>query len=424
MFERLLFSTILLVASFAIYAQDSLDVAALQDHTVYFTLKNKEIHGPGADFLRQAFVDHQYVLLGEYHDSPRISELTTALLPLYYQAGGRHLALEVGPTSATILLDFAATPERTMERIRDYNRKYILHGAKRDYYPIPFFSNRKDAVFLAEAGKLNLQMIGLDQEFIFGYLALVDHAFTKLPEKRQRGLRTDYRRVRDTLSLYYEKEVDYIDKRTEEGKRFIKLLHHSAFVNGFLDNMASVSPEVKDIISLIRQSAEIYRQSGLRHYWRSNELRTESFVTNLRNGLQATDFKLQSDKLLVKMGGLHTAKGKNNYSMFDVGNTLAELARFHGNSSLHTDVLSRYHQGADGEITDELADKESWFAKSFGDFIQMGRKEEWAVIDLRGLRDSFYYQQKFEVNDRIREYFDRYDVVLITPMDVEGIKNN
>ena len=57
------------------------------------------------EFLRKEITDAQFVLLGEYHGSRRISELTRAIVPIAHAAGCRTLALEVGPITAEVLTE-------------------------------------------------------------------------------------------------------------------------------------------------------------------------------------------------------------------------------------------------------------------------------------------------------------------------------
>lgn len=53
----------------------------------------------------------------------------------------------------------------------------------------------------------------------------------------------------------------------------------------------------------------------------------------------------------------------------------------------------------------------------------MAKKDQWTIIDLRPMRESFYYKRKYLVNDMIRQYFDRYDIIVITPLEVQPIAN-
>lgn len=144
-------------------------------------------------------------------------------------------------------------------------------------------------------------------------------------------------------------------------------------------------------------------------------------MTNFRNGLKNSNFDYSEDKTLIKTGGIHSAKGLNNYSMYDIGITIFEVAKFNGNGSINSIFLSRFEKDND-TIIDAL-DAHSWYSNSFKDFIQMGKRDEWAIIDLRPLKNTFYYKRDYLVNDRIKEYFDRYDLIIITPMEINPLPN-
>ena len=139
--------------------------------------------------------------------------------------------------------------------------------------------------------------------------------------------------------------------------------------------------------------------------------------------LEENNFDYNNDKVLIKIGGLHSAKGLNNYSMYDIGNSVYELARINKRKSLHTVFLDRYFKDTDGKITDAMNDSTGWYTKNFKNFIQLGKPDKWTIIDLRPLRNEFYYQRRFVVNEQIKLYFDRYDLVIIPPTDKEPTLN-
>src|SRR3712207_9532180 len=80
---------------------------------------------------------------------------------------------------------------------------------------------------------------------------------------------------------------------------------------------------------------------------------------NLAEGFAKLKFDLKKDKMLLKMGAVHTGRGFSDLSLFEIGNTLSELAAFHGNRSLHIVFGSRFYFAANGQEIDSLADARS-----------------------------------------------------------------
>lgn len=392
--------------------------------TTYFKIENGVLNHAGQAFFADAFKTNQYFLLGEYHGSKRISEFTKATLPLFKNAGGNHIGLEVGPVSATVLSEIANKDKaKTVAGMHKLNSAFATQTPRGVYEPIPFFSNVSDAEFLSEIKTQELRILGLDQEFKFGIPMLIRRAAKNLPPKKQRFFAPRLKQLTDTLTSYFHRELAYRQKQSPRVAFVSQLFLNSPFVQKLLSDLASEAEENRAIKDALNTSMQIYAHNNARKYWDSNAARTQNFIQNLNSGVTRTGFNLASDKMYIKIGGLHSARGLNNYSMYDIGNTFAELARFHGNSSLHSTFFSRYSKDKSGKRVDELENKESWTAKSFADFLQMGKKDEWAIIDLRPLREKFYYKRIYEVNDRVREYFRRYDIIIIAPTEEEPKAN-
>ena len=142
----------------------------------------------------------------------------------------------------------------------------------------------------------------------------------------------------------------------------------------------------------------------------------------LRKGLQANDFDFSKDKLLMKMGAYHTSKGFTPLGFYDVGNTLSEIAEFHGNKALSIGFKNRFWKTEKG-LEDVLKLNDRYY-KNHRNFYEMGEESEWVVIDLEPLRKGFYYYpQKYKLSEYEEKMVQRFDLIIITPADSEGTKN-
>ena len=419
-FRKITTISLLLLFNIAL-AQDSLTTQILKNHTIYFKIKDdRSLDTTGANFFKKETKNNQFIILGEYHNSRLISNLTEAIIPIFKMNGGNYLGLEIGPASIEVLQGLNNEQGDLIRSLNKFNTKYKYTKSFGTMTAIPFMSNVSDAEFLEKAFDNNLKLIGLDQEFKYALIPLLEKAFNNLPKDEKEKVESQYLSAIDTLQSYYAKEVQNSFLEKDERENVIDLFHNSKFLNNILNNVSSTE-ENERIVEGIEKTINIYWNNSQNNYWQSNKLRTENFVANFRNGLKKSNFDYSDDKMLIKIGGIHSAKGMNNYSMYDIGNTIFEIAKFNGNSAINSVFLSRFQMDND-TIIDAL-NANSWYSNSFKDFIQMGKKDEWAIIDLRPLKKALYYKRDYLVNDRVREYFDRYDLIIITPMEINPIPN-
>ena len=176
------------------------------------------------------------------------------------------------------------------------------------------------------------------------------------------------------------------------------------------------------LVAAFRKSCEIYYLYDTRKWYDNNSTRIQYMKERLRKGLEASDFDIAKDKLLIKMGAYHVSKGFTPLSFYEVGNTLNELTEYHGNEALSIGFINRYEMTDDGlEDVMELGYK---YYHNLRNFYNMGSKNEWVVIDLQPLREGFYYHpQKYKLNPYEEKMLQRFDLIIITPTEYEATKN-
>lgn len=406
---------ICLVSCKSLLAQDSLTYEVLKPLTYSFQIKDGVLSGPGASFLGAEIRKAQYTMLGEYHGSKRISELTEALIPVMDSAGYKTMVLEVGPASAKLLNDAIKQPEQTTQVLHQLNDKYAL--VEEDGYvntPIPFFSNIEDAAFLTRAKERDWNVLGIDQEFIYGFAMLLDEMYKNLSAASQSKHKQIYEAASDSMKIYYQD--DFKDKR-----RFAKAVTASTTIDEFLTKMSSTASNLP-IIDAFKKSLHIYHLYATRQWFENNSTRIKYMKAMLHKGLTDSAFDLQKDKLFIKMGGIHLARGFSNLSLYEVGNTLSELAAYYGNSTLNISFGSRFYMEND-TLVDELQST-SRYAKRYKDLNQMGKADEWVVIDLRPLIKGYYYRpRKYLFNKWIAENVQQYDLLIIPKTEMDPTPN-
>ncbi|GAB4469512.1 MAG: hypothetical protein OHK0029_42120 [Armatimonadaceae bacterium] len=395
-------------------AKPNLTAVDLKPYTYHFVIKDGKLNGDGAEFLKREIADNQYILLGEYHNSHRISRLTEALIPILHDNGFRFLGLEIGPVSGQILDELAEDEAKFPDNLRRFNSRYYVSTPRRDFTPIPFFSNVEDAEFLREAAKHDWKWMGLDQEFSYGYAVLLDRMFENLS-----------RDDKATLANAHEKAIKEVEEAyrisASGGKRHYLILNESEDYQKFVRAATVRSTANKEIADALQKTTEIYSYNANRRYFQANSTRIDYIKRNLQEGFARFGFDLKKDRMLLKMGGVHTAKGFSDLSLFDVGNTLHELARFHGNRSLHINFLSRFYMD-NGKERDPLDNKDS-FGYRQRVFLQMAKKDQWTIIDLRPLRSDVFYAQKYDLDPAIMSNFRLHDIVIIPETEIETTEN-
>lgn len=390
-----------------------LTVEDLKKYTYYFDVKDGKFNGKGAEFLKKEFAKNQYFLLGEYHGSQRISEFTKALIPALHDNGYRYFGIEVGPIAVQVLSELSKDSSKTLENLRRFLSKnnFSIRGSNET--PFPFFDNVSDAEFLAEAAKRDWKLFGLDQEYADSHFMLLNRMFANLKSKQKKRLKEKYDKATvDVKRCYvegYERRQSYL------------MMQDSKIINDFLDLASKKNPKNRAIAAAFRKTNTIYGHGATREWYRQNSERIDYMKKNLREGFARTKFDIKKDKMLLKMGGVHTSKGFSPLSLFEVGNTLHELATFNGNNSVHIDFLSRFYVDENGKEIDSLADKNAFRYRSKA-FLQMAKKDQWTIIDLRPLRKKFLHYNR-TLDAIILDIFKQHDVVIIPKIEIAPTRN-
>ncbi len=395
-------------------AQDSLSTKNLTPISYTFDVVDGQLTGKGADFLRKETAAAQYTMLGEYHGSKRISGFTAALIPELDKAGYKTMALEVGPNTGKVLNNLPADANQVVKELRQINQKYLIK--EDDYYEtcIPFFDKVEDALFLGAAKERGWNVMGIDQEYFYSFIFLADEMYNNLSAKDRKKSLDSYQKAIESLKQYYQ-----ADSNGDED--FSTAVKQSKTIAGFLNAM-SVSNDNETLINDFNASINIYNLNSTRRWYENNGTRIRYMKEQLNNGLTENNFDLTKDKLLIKMGGYHMSKGFSPLALYEVGNTLNELAEFNGNNAISIGFINRFFLEKDS--LSDAVESENKYYKNLRPFYAMGQKDSWVIIDLRPIRAGHYYHPvKYKINKREAEMIQRFDFLIIAPTDQEGENN-
>jgi hypothetical protein len=403
---------LLFLSSKAALAQkeDSLFLAELANHVYHFDIEENKLVGEGATLLKKELQANQYTLIGEYHNSPLVSLFTAALIPLLDSVGYHSMALEIGQHGLRHLFNSFNREKDIPQSIAAFHQKYnYLDEDGEHVTSIPFLDYEEDAVFLVEAISEDWDIIGIDQEFYNGFVPLLDYLFDNLNEEEKSPLLERKNILQDSfVRLYVMDDAGDIN--------LFKFLKEFDLLEEFLSDV-SVNETNEEIIKDLHASMEIYRLSMVDYkYYKSFLYRLQHFKTQLYEYLSSKKFDLKKDKMLVKLGNLHTAKGTSPYECFDVGNSLFELAALNGNESLHLLMHPRFRKSSE-KIVDYASDSKD----ELQELLKYGKKDKWTIIDLKFFRDlELFYPYKYKMNKGIRQMMINHDYMIIPKMDYYG----
>ncbi|MCZ4409724.1 hypothetical protein O3Q51_12950 [Cryomorphaceae bacterium 1068] len=389
-------------------AQDTFTSEHFAKNTYSFTIEKGKMSGQGADLLNEAIDGSQFFLLGEYHNDAGISEITAALLPLLAKEGYKHFAVETGPLAANKIEELG----KSKDVKTTLNQFYTSHVQLTGDIPVPFFQGIEDAEFLEIAMKNGYDLWGLDQEYLGGYLFLLEEAWKNagMPE----NLRTEYEAGRKKLMEAY---AEVGDKETSE---VYNVILADELIQDLLEKLnktacRSCFSAADEMIA----SCEIYRDwkaDLLENLEGRTDLMKDHFRTYYQNSAE------QMPKVFVKMGGMHTARGLTGNADYEVGNMLYELAAFNGSHDVNVAFATRYYLDEEtGEIGDNL-DFESTWTENMTPLLSVGDKEVWKIIDLRPLK-KMWINERIKPNRQIRQYLAQNDFVIIMPAKGENTPN-
>ena len=153
---------ILIVANVGVAtAQDSKFAAKLVESRSQLTIEGGQMTGSGADLLRSALNDAQYVLIGEDHATSQIPAFTSAVCAILGPQGFHTMAVEAGPMAAAIVQQGMGRDDRR-EQIAASERKYPDS--------IAFFNLQEELDMVTSCAQSakgeTFHLWGLDQEFM------------------------------------------------------------------------------------------------------------------------------------------------------------------------------------------------------------------------------------------------------------------
>lgn len=384
--------SLVILLPFSIFTQASLTVELLEQSAIRFSLTEEEqLSGKARELWLEWIGENQFVGLAEVHNSAQLSYFTKALIQVLAEKDFQHFAIEMGPNSTVILQDATKIPDQTLKNIRDLNRKYGRNAQSKT--PMIFANKVEDAVFVEEASRLGYTYCGLDQEFAYAYEMLIDHLYEK-SESRSKEFDQAYQKAKSTIQKV-------IFKNKYKGQYTYCWYPESEELNDFFSFLQD--PVSQKIINDLRTSWDIYCKSATGQG--SNQQRADYMKKNFEDYLGHYG---NTSKVFVKLGSVHLTHGLSPFGVDDMGKYLNEKAEKNETGFLTIRHLITYRNGKSN------IGKPAW--KNTQLFLELGRKDQWTVVDLRPFR-KMLESGELTTNEKIQYELKSYDLLLISPDD-------
>ena len=395
---RIIFIFLLSILSTTLFAQEKLKSFDISEFAHAFEINKDIIEGAGIKILENRISKSQFLLLGEQHYSPEISEFTNAILPKLKQSNFKYFALEVGPNSTEKMV----TVIKEQNSLFDFNTNFYSNY---NDIPFPFFDGKKDELFLKTAINENFEIWGIDQEFLSSQLFLIDEIYNQSNEKS--SLEPHFDSAKKFIIQEFKK-----DKENKNYSMFTKLLE-SNIVTSFFEKCQN--EKQNKIIADLITSWKIYAFYETREFSENNFTRMKYMKRKFGENYKIALKKDSIPKIFIKMGSMHLARGKNWFGIYDLGNMIKELSYFNGTESTSINCFARFSQDKDGTIYDYLDDEDG---KAYQPILELAKKDKWVLIETKPILE-LVKKKKIELNSDLKILISGFDFILFTPIKTE-----
>lgn len=390
---------LILFSPYLLNAQDSMLVKHLQKQLHPLYIEGDDFAGDGAKLLGAAIRNHQFILIGEQHGIAEVGQFTKILFEEAAANGFCYLAIETDPFIAEKLETLAAGD---LGDLKSFNQELP--------FSIPFYLNEEDFEFLHTAktkSKATTQVFwGLDH--VGGasprYLMTQLAANAPSPEAKQ------------LAESYLEKGKKGIIEFTQKGNFQAALMmsmqqeDYQKLYGAFGTDSDS---EAFQMIAGIRMGQEIYSAWFEGRGYDNNFVRSQLMKKNFNQYYQAALERDGRDpKVVFKFGAYHMYRGLTPTHIYDIGNTVSELAEGNGKQSLHI-----YFMGLKGSANSFMAGNQPFDnTKDFDPAIlaalgDRAEGDEWTLFDLRPLRR----ERLKDIDPSFKQFIHAFDMMVIVP---------
>lgn len=399
-----------------VFGQDSITIQDLEKFAYQFSIEDGQFKGEGGEILNKAISESHITMLAENAGNKLEHLFTNTLINKLDQHNYKKMVLEVGGASGTLINKMAKNSNLTEQKIKQLNQQYLVEKKGRTFTPIFELTSIEGAKSLENANSRGWTFLSLGIDHWSSYKIHVNQLYDNLLPKNQKSNQKLYEETIAVLDKGYKSIQAH---NSDEVFKFISPIKSSKAFNEFLEKML-ICEGNREIVKAMRQSIDYYWMYGNKMYYKKNVWSAKKDKVKLREDLKNQNFDFGKDKLFVKMWRNHLAKGLAVSGTHGVGNMLIEMADYHENKSLVIGVISRFYN--DGEKVIDLLEGSNRFTKRYKELIQLGKKDDWILVDLRPFIKEFYFGNYIQ-SDGLYKMFSRYDMIVIPKIDEKATVN-
>jgi len=391
-------------------AQNTEFTETLKKNRASISVKDGKLAGPGAEVLRTALVEAQFVALGEDHGIRQIPEFAAALCAELAPHGFHHMGLEIGAYIAPELEKMARSADGA-KQLAEFEKNYPE--------TIAFYNWQEEFAMLQKcesaASPGHLTIWGLDQEFMGATGFLADKILATNPGPEAKAAIETL--LKETIEAHAT-----ATKTGSPGDLFMMTAKQDELdrVRGLLKKQGK--PEAQKLFDALLVSREIYQKNMADDYYLSNRQRALLMKKNFSEPFAASS---QSNgvlpKVFFKFGAYHMFRGINPLHSSELGNLISEAAEANQLKSVHILIagvkgeqlrFAGIGKPAEAGPLDLAGDKDSPFL-FFKPLFDTQVENSWTLYDLRALRDGFSKYGK--IDPELERVIFGYDFVVFIP---------
>ena len=395
---------------------DTVDTNIIAQYAYEFNLEGEMLSGQGADTLLTAINDAQYVMLGNHHRSYQ-EALALAIARQLNIYGCHHIAMEIGVASNQVLIEHLHSEEEASVQLKKLNREFGHTKNGIFYAPIPDLKSKASAQTIDYISKQNWMLHGIGYDSWKSYKMIISHLYESLPQEEQMLNQKLYEEVKFLLDILYEKV---------ESQNNIDILNFSDELKSSLSiqklfNTFNKYEKLEPNIESLKFSIDYWQMYGQQKFYKKNKLNAQRNKILLNQILNHSDFNWKEDKLFIRMWRQHLTKGLTSNGFYGIGNTLNELAELQGKKAVNIAVIQKFHS-KDNKINEGPIPND-YYTSLFKDFIPLGKRDRYVLIDLTKFNKSFFWRG-YHVPQSIADIYKRYDYLIISKLDRDTDNNN
>lgn len=398
------------------FGQDSIRIQDLEQFSYPFSIKDGHFEGEGGEILTKAIAEAHITMLGENTGSKLEHHFVNTLITELDRNNYKNMVLEAGGASGKLINKMTKNSELNSQKVKALNQKYLLNKNGRTFIPILELKTVEAIQSIENANNRGWTFLSVGVEPWTSYKLFADELYSHMLPNNKKA----YKKLYEETIAFLDKEYENIQAHnSDEVFKLISQIKASKPFNEFLDKMA-ICEGNEELLKAIHTSIEYWWMYGNKEFYEKNVWSAKLDKMKLAEDLKKHNFDFKEDKLFVKMWRNHLAKSMAPSGAYGVGNMLLEMASYHGNETLTIGVVGRFHKEGD-EIKDLLQAKNG-FTDMFKELIQLGKKEEWILVDLRPFVKEFYYGNYIQSGGLYR-MFTRYDMLVIPKTDEAATVN-